>query len=128
MAALRSRGTPAWDELEGVSPTLMRLRNASGASNSWRLMLRVSRAGKVYDVTGFLADHPGGDDLILRYAGRDVGSIMKDKEEHLHSQSAYDMLDEFVIGKLGTDETTVRDGERRRERNACEHVVLIWVL
>ncbi|KAH7345588.1 fatty acid-2 hydroxylase [Rhizoctonia solani] len=69
----------------------------------------VSRKGKVYDVTPFLADHPGGDDLILRYAGKDMGDIMADKSEHDHSDSAYEMLDEYVIGRLGTDATVVSD-------------------
>ena len=71
----------------------------------------VSRAGKVYDVTPFLADHPGGDDLILRYAGKDMGDAMADKSEHDHSESAYEMLEEYVIGRLGTDATIVSDGE-----------------
>ena len=70
----------------------------------------VSRNGKVYDVTGFLADHPGGDDLILDHAGKDVGDIMRDKLEHEHSESAYEMLDEFVIGRLCEGETIVSDG------------------
>lgn len=63
----------------------------------------VTRDGKVYDVTQFLQDHPGGDDLILKYAGKDVGEIMKDSTEHDHSDSAYNMLDEFVIGRLGAN-------------------------
>jgi len=63
----------------------------------------VTRDGKVYDVTQFLPDHPGGDDLILKYAGKDVGEIMKDSSEHDHSDSAYSMLDEFLIGQLGAD-------------------------
>ena len=63
----------------------------------------VTRDGKVYDVTEFLPDHPGGDDLILKYAGKDVGEIMKDSTEHDHSNSAYNMLDEFIIGRLGAD-------------------------
>lgn len=70
----------------------------------------LSRNGKVYDVTAFLEDHPGGEDLILKYAGKDVGEIMKDPVEHEHSESAYEMLDDFVIGRLGTGETTVSDG------------------
>ncbi|KAF8601569.1 oxidoreductase [Ceratobasidium sp. AG-I] len=69
----------------------------------------VSRAGKVYDVTPFLADHPGGDDLILRYAGKELGDVMADKSEHDHSESAYEMLEEYVIGRLGTDATVVSD-------------------
>ena len=70
----------------------------------------VTRNGKVYDVTSFLADHPGGEEFILEYAGEDVGTIMTDKESHDHSESAYEMLDEFVIGRLHEGETIVSDG------------------
>ncbi|KAI0694956.1 oxidoreductase [Cytidiella melzeri] len=69
----------------------------------------VSRNGKVYDVTKFLDDHPGGDDLILKYAGKDIGSVMKDPEEHEHSESAYDMMDGFLVGRLGQGESVVSD-------------------
>jgi 4-hydroxysphinganine ceramide fatty acyl 2-hydroxylase len=71
----------------------------------------VSRNGKVYDVTPFLADHPGGDDLILRFAGKDMGDAMADKSEHEHSDAAYDMLEEYAIGRLGSDAVIVSDGE-----------------
>jgi 4-hydroxysphinganine ceramide fatty acyl 2-hydroxylase len=63
----------------------------------------ISRDGKVYDVTAFLPDHPGGDDNILKFAGQHVGDVMKSPEEHVHSDSAYDMLEEYIIGRLGTD-------------------------
>lgn len=66
--------------------------------------------GKVYDVTAFMPDHPGGDDLILDHAGTDVGNIMKDESSHDHSDSAYEMLEEYVIGRLGTEATVVSDG------------------
>lgn len=77
----------------------------SRVSSCW-----VSRAGKVYDVTGFLDDHPGGDDMILRYGGKDIEDAMKDKLEHDHSDSAYNMLEGLVIGRLGTGEAVVREG------------------
>jgi 4-hydroxysphinganine ceramide fatty acyl 2-hydroxylase len=76
----------------------------SNASRCW-----VSRVGKVYDVTGFLDDHPGGDDLILQHAGKDIEEAMKDRLEHEHSDSAYDMLQGLVIGRLGTGESVVRE-------------------
>ncbi|EJT99255.1 oxidoreductase [Dacryopinax primogenitus] len=69
----------------------------------------VSRKGRVYDVTSFVPDHPGGEDFILRYAGKDLGDAMDDAEEHVHSDSAFTMLDEFCIGKLGTDELIVSE-------------------
>ncbi|ORZ24502.1 hypothetical protein BCR42DRAFT_446440 [Absidia repens] len=53
---------------------------------------------KVYDVTEFIMDHPGGDDLILDYAGKDVTAVMKDVLEHEHSESAYEILDDYCIG------------------------------
>ncbi|KAF7972148.1 hypothetical protein HWV62_11125 [Athelia sp. TMB] len=67
----------------------------------------VSRGGKVYDVSAFLNDHPGGDDLIMKHAGKDIDAIMKDVDEHEHSESAYDMMEEYVIGRLGCNATIV---------------------
>jgi cytochrome b involved in lipid metabolism len=69
----------------------------------------ITYKGKVLDVTHFLADHPGGEEFILKYAGRDVEIAMKDVEEHEHSESAYDMLDEFFIGRLGAGESVVNE-------------------
>lgn len=81
------------------------LASHSDAASCW-----ITRDNKVYDVTKFLSDHPGGDDYILNFAGKDVGTVMKDASEHEHSDSAYDMLDEFLIGRLGMGENTVSDG------------------
>jgi 4-hydroxysphinganine ceramide fatty acyl 2-hydroxylase len=69
----------------------------------------VTYRGKVLDVTNFLMDHPGGEELILKHAGKDVEDAMKGGEEHEHSESAYDMLDEFLIGRLGAGENVVSD-------------------
>ena len=69
----------------------------------------ITYGNKVLDVTNFLADHPGGEEFILKYAGRDVENAMKDVDEHAHSESAFDMLDEFLIGRLGARESVVSD-------------------
>jgi len=79
--------------------------NHKTSSSCW-----ISHEGKVYNVTHFLNDHPGGDDMILKYAGQDVGAVMKDKDEHEHSESAYDMLGEYWIGRLGCGTAVVSDG------------------
>ena len=79
--------------------------NHKTSSNCW-----ISHEGKVYNITHFLDDHPGGDDVILKYAGQDVGAVMKDKNEHEHSESAYDMLEEYLIGRLGSGTAIVSDG------------------
>ncbi|KAJ6456182.1 hypothetical protein C8R45DRAFT_1035191 [Mycena sanguinolenta] len=76
------------------------------AANCW-----LSHRGKVYNVSRFLTDHPGGDDIIIKYAGKDVEGPMagKEGEAHEHSDAAYEMLAEYQIGKLGTEETIVSD-------------------
>lgn len=57
----------------------------------------------VYDVTEFVEDHPGGGDLILGYAGKDVAEIMKDEISHEHTEAAYEILTDYHVGFLSSD-------------------------
>lgn len=60
---------------------------------------------KIYAVTEFLEEHPGGAEYIVDYAGKDITEVMKDKIIHEHSESAYEIMDEmFLVGYLATDE------------------------
>ncbi|SCU78479.1 LAMI_0A04764g1_1 [Lachancea mirantina] len=60
---------------------------------------------KIYNVTRFLDEHPGGSQLLLDYAGQDVTEIMKDSASHEHSNAAYEILDdEYLAGYLATPE------------------------
>lgn len=86
--------------------TKQEARSLTIAGNT-RKQCWITYNGNVYDVTEFLEDHPGGDDLILNVAGGDVGTIMADPTSHAHSTSAYEMLEEFKIGELGGDEKIV---------------------
>lgn len=70
----------------------------------------IVRKGRVYNVTEFVNDHPGGDDLITQFAGMDIGNAMEDENEHMHSESAYTILEEYLVGKLGNDTLTVSEG------------------
>jgi len=70
----------------------------------------VTLGEKVFDVSDFLDSHPGGAELILEYAGKDVTEILKDEDSHTHSEAAYDILEEdsfigFVITSKATDST-----------------------
>lgn len=69
----------------------------------------MSYNGGVYDITPFLADHPGGDDILHPFAGKDMGDAMADESEHVHSASAYEMLREYKIGQLGGAEKIVSE-------------------
>ncbi|XP_008810951.1 cytochrome b5 [Phoenix dactylifera] len=53
--------------------------------------------GKVYDVTNYLDEHPGGDDVLLSAAGRDS---TEEFEEAGHSKSARELMQDYCIGEL----------------------------
>ncbi|KAL6939179.1 fatty acid alpha-hydroxylase [Hanseniaspora osmophila] len=59
---------------------------------------------KIYDVTKFLAEHPGGSEVIEEYAGKDITAIMKDLDVHEHSDFAYDIMNEnYLVGYLADE-------------------------
>ncbi|KAL7083466.1 hypothetical protein ACP275_14G164400 [Erythranthe tilingii] len=59
-------------------------------------------SGKVYDVTAFLADHPGGDETLLDSTGKDATG---DFEDVGHSKDAKDKMKGLLIGDF--DESTL---------------------
>lgn len=58
----------------------------------------VSFGPKVYDITRFLDAHPGGGELILEYGGKDISEIMGDEISHPHSENAYEILEDHLVG------------------------------
>lgn len=85
------------------SRTLPTLPTADVASHNTAKSCYVTVGTKVYDITPFLDDHPGGGDLILEYGGKDVKEIMEDEVSHAHSESAWEILDEHLIGFVATE-------------------------
>ncbi|KAJ1731664.1 Cytochrome b5 [Coemansia sp. RSA 1939] len=53
--------------------------------------------GKVYDVTKFLDEHPGGEEVILEHAGIDATEAFEDIG---HSDDARELLAPLLIGDL----------------------------
>ncbi|CAM8933366.1 unnamed protein product [Rhodiola kirilowii] len=53
--------------------------------------------GKVYDVTEFMDDHPGGGDVLLTSTGKDA---TEDFEDVGHSKAAREQLEKYYIGEI----------------------------
>jgi len=56
---------------------------------------------KVYDVTPFLDEHPGGEEILHENAGIDATENFEDVG---HSSDAREMLDDYYIGELHEDD------------------------
>jgi len=54
-------------------------------------------AGKVYDVTPFMEEHPGGDEVLLACTGKDATA---DYVDIGHSESAKELMAQYCIGEL----------------------------
>ena len=52
---------------------------------------------RVYDVTDFVDQHPGGAYIMQEHAGRDATMVFRGSR---HGPDAYDMLDKYLIGVL----------------------------
>jgi cytochrome b involved in lipid metabolism len=62
----------------------------------------VSFKGGVYDITDFIANHPGGKDRLLTAAGKDLELFWRQAtfRQHYNSPLAHELLEEMRIGTL----------------------------
>ena len=58
---------------------------------------------KVYDVAGFLNEHPGGEEILLDHGGKD-GS--EDFDDVGHSKDAFELMKKYRVGELVESERT----------------------
>ncbi|KAK8576511.1 hypothetical protein V6N13_032432 [Hibiscus sabdariffa] len=61
-------------------------------------------SGKVYDVTPFMDEHPGGGEVLLSATAKDATN---DFEDIGHSDVARGLMEKYYIGEI--DSTTVPD-------------------
>ncbi|KAF9647306.1 cytochrome b5 [Thelephora ganbajun] len=57
-------------------------------------------SGKVYDVTKFIDEHPGGDEVLFAEAGRDATEAFEDVG---HSDEARGYLPSMLVGDFEND-------------------------
>jgi len=52
---------------------------------------------KVYDVTKFLEEHPGGEEVLIENSGKDATESFEDVG---HSTDAREMMKDYLIGEI----------------------------
>ncbi|XP_015808453.1 cytochrome b5 type B [Nothobranchius furzeri] len=65
---------------------------------------------KVYDISKFLEEHPGGEEVLLEQGGADATESFEDVG---HSSDAREMLQQYYIGELHVD-------DRKKEKKKLE--------
>jgi cytochrome b involved in lipid metabolism len=70
---------------------------------------------KVYDVSKYLDDHPGGAEVLLDVAGQDADEFFEDIG---HSNDARDELKKYHIGNFKMDEATMAKMKAAAEKAA----------
>ncbi|KAL4369439.1 hypothetical protein GQ457_05G001020 [Hibiscus cannabinus] len=68
-------------------------------------------SGKVYDVTQFLEEHPGGDEVLIAVAGKDATD---DFEDIGHSDDARELMEKYCIGEIDSTTVPLRDTGKPR--------------
>jgi len=58
---------------------------------------------KVYDITKFMDEHPGGEEILIENAGKDATENFEDVG---HSSDAREMLDSYYVGEIHDDDKT----------------------
>ncbi|XP_044131228.1 cytochrome b5-like, partial [Bufo gargarizans] len=76
--------------------TLEEIQKHNTSKSTWIILHH-----NVFDVTKFLEEHPGGEEVLREQAGGDATETFEDIE---HSTDARNMSKEFVIGELHPDD------------------------
>ncbi|KAA8529314.1 hypothetical protein F0562_033887 [Nyssa sinensis] len=73
--------------------------------------------GKVYDVSSYLDEHPGGDDVVLAATGKDATEEFEDAG---HSKSARELMETFCIGELDPSSPAIPELEISSKKESTE--------
>lgn len=76
--------------------TLEDIRVHNMSNDTWLII-----HDKVYDITSFLEEHPGGEEVLLEQAGADATESFEDVG---HSTDAREMLEQYLVGELHMDD------------------------
>jgi cytochrome b involved in lipid metabolism len=73
----------------------------STESDCWLIIGNDSNGGaKVYNITPYMNDHPGGPEIMLEFAGKDADDMFEDIG---HSSEARNKMKDYLVGTLKVD-------------------------
>ncbi|XP_053555455.1 uncharacterized protein LOC128646058 isoform X1 [Bombina bombina] len=84
------------EESQATYYTLEEVKKHNASKDIWLVI-----HGRVYDITSFVEEHPGGEEVLFEQAGYDATESFEDVG---HSIDAREMLKQYYIGDLHPDD------------------------
>uniref|UniRef100_A0A1D5R4E1 Cytochrome b5 type B n=3 Tax=Cercopithecinae TaxID=9528 RepID=A0A1D5R4E1_MACMU len=119
MATAEASGSDGKGQEVETSVTYYRLEEVAKRNSLKELWLVIH--GRVYDVTRFLNEHPGGEEVLLEQAGVDASESFEDVG---HSSDAREMLKQYYIGDIHP----VRTISDPSKHDTCKSCWSYWIL
>mmetsp|Transcript_62095 Transcript_62095/g.73553 ORF Transcript_62095/g.73553 Transcript_62095/m.73553 type:complete len:133 (-) Transcript_62095:290-688(-) len=89
------------NETELKEYSLEEIKKHSSESDCWLIIGNTMNGGpKVYDVTKYLDDHPGGSEVLLDVGGENADELFEDIG---HSKDAREELANLLVGKIDAE-------------------------
>ncbi|XP_037671657.1 cytochrome b5 type B isoform X3 [Choloepus didactylus] len=114
MATVEASGSGEKGQGEETSVTYYRLEEVAKRNSSEEIWLVIH--GRVYDVSSFLNEHPGGEEVLLEQAGLDASESFEDVG---HSSDAREMLKEYYIGDVHPSDIKTESGSKLHLTELC---------
>uniref|UniRef100_A0A8C6CPZ1 Cytochrome b5 n=1 Tax=Moschus moschiferus TaxID=68415 RepID=A0A8C6CPZ1_MOSMO len=95
MATVVASGGDGKEQGVETSVTYYRLEEVAKRNSTKEMWLVIH--GRVYDVSRFLNEHPGGEEVLMEQAGGDATESFEDVG---HSSDAREMLKQYYIGDV----------------------------
>ncbi|WVR04055.1 hypothetical protein IAU60_001054 [Kwoniella sp. DSM 27419] len=100
--------------------SLAQLKEHGTRESLWMLL-----HDKVYDITAFMDEHPGGDEVLVEEAGRDATEAFEDVG---HSDEARAMLPKMLLGDFYGEKSTKSKKSLSTAGGASASGFPIWVV
>ncbi|GJQ83160.1 hypothetical protein Trydic_g15395 [Trypoxylus dichotomus] len=88
----------------------IKLNNGANGAECW-----IIYKNKVYNVTSYVDEHPGGPELVTEWGGKDSTKAFDDAG---HSSDARNMLKPFKIGELALEDRNVKKAKSPKSPDA----------
>lgn len=124
MASLETSGSNGKGQEVTNSVTYYRLEEVAKRNSSKELWLVIH--GRVYDVTSFLNEHPGGEEVLFEQAGTDASESFEDVG---HSIDAREMLKQYYIGDVHPNDLKPESGSKDPSKtDTCKSCWSYWIV